>query len=295
MEHIEWARGLRRDHRKFDASRPLGTVNHIDQDARARAADTVRSGLAISAGTVLTETDSLRHDGRPGYSLETFFSDEPAGIYTDRTVGTGTDHVRLDCHGIHNTHIDALNHTAIDGTWYGDVAVDSAEVASAYELARFGLFTRALYLDIAGARGVDWISEDEPVTGDELAAAADALGGVRPGDTLIVDMGRDRFVAAGRGLREPTRPGIGWSGAQWLATQPISMLAWDFLDAKTPSEPPATTHLLNWAIGLVLVDNCDFSRARDHAKSAGGVVAFSAAPLPMPGATGANVNPLIIL
>jgi hypothetical protein len=54
--------------------------------------------------------------------------------------------------------------------------------------------------------------------------------------------------------------------------------------------------MLLWAIGLVLVDNCDFSSlvpAMRGASSATGQ--FIVAPLRIERATGCNVNPLVIL
>nr|WP_281370319.1 cyclase family protein [Microbacterium pseudoresistens] len=238
----------------------------------------------------------MRHDELPGFEVQTFFRQEPTGVFTDPAIGSGTDHVRLDAHGIDNTHIDALNHTAVDGRWYGGSATDTPGLATLAELAVESVVGRAVHLDLAAARGVEWVSVDQPVTAEDLRRALESTGRtIESGDVLMLDLGRDRYVAAGGPLRAERRPGVGESGARWLSAQPIAAVAWDLLDAKHPDEPPAAVHLLNWAIGLVLIDNCDFSRARDDLAAGGHAGMFVAAPLPIRGATGGNVNPMVIV
>ena len=53
--------------------------------------------------------------------------------------------------------------------------------------------------------------------------------------------------------------------------------------------------MLNWAIGLVLVDNCDHSRLRAGLAPGQATGALVVSPLPIDGATGNNVNPLVLL
>jgi hypothetical protein len=113
---------------------------------------------------------------------------------------------------------------------------------------------------------------------------------------LLLDMGRDRFEAAGNAYGGSRRPGLGQDGARWIADHGVSVLCWDFLDANHPDEPRITGHGLNWAIGLVLVDNCSFAGLGEAARSTGrgeGALVFGV--LPMPGATGCNVNPVVLL
>jgi kynurenine formamidase len=156
-----------------------------------------------------------------------------------------------------------------------------------------------VHADISAVRGTDWVHADSPVTGADIdAALAQAGVTLEPGDALILDMGRDRFEAAGHlyGGQPPgtSRPGLGWDGARWIAEHHVSLLAWDFLDANHPDEPHITAHGLNWAIGLALVDNCNFATLRAVAGGrAEGALVFGV--LPMPGATGCNVNPVVLL
>jgi hypothetical protein len=72
-------------------------------------------------------------------------------------------------------------------------------------------------------------------------------------------------------------------------------LCWDFLDAVHVSEPSIPVHLLIWAIGLLLVDNCDLRPAVDATRESGSVFGgLVVAPPPIPRATGCLVGPLFI-
>jgi kynurenine formamidase len=84
--------------------------------------------------------------------------------------------------------------------------------------------------------------------------------------------------------------------AEWIADRGAAIVGWDFLDAGHPSQPPGAVHMLIWAIGLVLVDNCDFAAARAALAAAGKATGLLVvAPLRIPGATGCTVNPLLLL
>lgn len=286
-DYLGWLRGLASARRFGDRDR-LGTANLVDDGARVRARDAIRTGRPVSLARPLGAGVSQRGDGRPVFALEVFFADGP--------IGAGTDHLELDCHGTLNTHIDALNHMGIDGTWYGGWGMDDGGAPSIVEFARTGLFTRGVHVDVPAVRGTPWVDVEAPVTGADIDRALDARGiAFEPGDALLLDMGRDRFEAAGNVLGPGHRPGLGEDGARWIVDHGVSVLCWDFLDAVHPDEPLAPVHMLNWAIGLVLVDNCDHSRLRASLASDQATGALVVSPLPIDGATGNNVNPIVLL
>jgi kynurenine formamidase len=286
--HMSWVRSLHAE-RVSGGAGPLGTAGLIDEAAGRRAAAAMHSGAAVSLSRPLSSAGNPRNDNRPGYVLETYFTDGP--------IAMGGDHLELTCHGMANTHIDGLNHIGLDGTWYGGFSSSDPEAYSVVEFARQGLFTRGVYIDVPAVHGTEWVQPDRPVTGADIEAALAATGtDFQPGDALIVDMGRDRFEAAGVTLEwGGTHPGLGGDAARWIVEHGVSMVCWDFLDAVHPDEPPAPVHLLIWAIGLVLVDNCDHSRLRAALEPGRGTCGLAVAPLPIVGGTGNNVNPLALL
>jgi kynurenine formamidase len=286
--HLEWIRRLHAD--RVDAGPdPLGTAGLIDAEARRRAVAALQGGAPVSLSRPLCSQGNERNAGRPGFRLEVFFIDGP--------IAMGGDHLQLTCHGRDNTHLDGLNHIGLDGTWYGGFASSDPAAFSVAEFARAGIFTRGVHVDVPAVRGTEWVDPDRPVSGADLDAALEAAG-VRfePGDALLLDMGRDRYEAAGhRDDEAATIPGIGEDGARWIVEHGVSVVCWDFLDAVHPDEPPAPVHLLTWAIGLVLVDNCDHSRLRRALGPDRATCALAVAPLPIVGGTGNNVNPLALL
>ena len=291
-EYRAWLDGLAARAR-FGPRDRLGTAQLIDAAARLRGVRAVVDGTALPLARPLTEQGSIRGDAQPGLKVEVF--------YTDGPVGMGSEHVEIDCHGIALTHLDALNHIALDGTWYGGFAVDDPGTHTVADLAAHGLVTRGVVVDVPGVRGTDWVDPGEPVGGDDIDRALAATGTMfEPGDALLLSMGRDRFEAAGHQMA-PSRgdvvnPGVGRSGAEWIADHDVSILCWDFLDSNHPSQPLACVHLLTWAIGLVLVDNCDLSGAVVSARATGRATGqLAVAPLAVPGGTGSLVHPTLLV
>lgn len=294
-----WIRELAAS-RPFGSNDRLGSLHHIDAPARARALAAMTSGRPVS----LSRT--LRPDVDGAFSVEVrrIARDNPLTIPLTAAV----DHVVIDCHGIATTHIDALNHQGSAGTWYSGWEIEDPAGPSVDDWSAAGIFTRGVHADITALRGTDWVDPLEPVTGDDIDAALKRQGiTFLPGDALLLDMGRDRAEAAGHPMTKAAdpvnRPGLGMSGAEWIVEHDVSVLCWDFIDAIHPDEPWPSTHMLIWAAGLVIVDNCDFAALRAHradpsvpagasGPAQGGLVI---APLAIPSATGCVVNPLLII
>jgi len=286
-DYLEWLRGLARAGR-YGAGDRRGSLNLIDAAARDRCRAAVRSGVSADLARPLVPGLSNRGDGREAFRLEVF--------YTDGPIGMGSDHLELDCHGVANTHLDGLNHIAIDDTFYGGYRVDDPDGPSVAELAAGGIATRGVHVDVPATRGTPWVEADRPVTGADIDRALRRAGVVfEPGDALLLDLGRDRFEAAGQEVSAERRPGVGVDGARWIEAHGVSVVCWDFLDAFAPDEPRAPVHMLNWAIGLILVDNCDFGRLRASLPDDQATGALVIGPLPIAGATGCNVNPVVVL
>ncbi|HUZ25093.1 MAG TPA: cyclase family protein [Streptosporangiaceae bacterium] len=242
--------------RPFGEGDRRGTVNLIDAAARARAAACIRTGDSVSLARPLRGDDYNSTAARPGFRHETWYVAAPDG------TGWGQDHLVLKSHGLRNTHVDALNHVAVDGTYYGGRPVDGADIEAA------------------------------------LAAAGLVL---ERGDALCLDMGRDRFeAAAGHMLGGPETDqdaggGLSSDGARWVAEHGVSVLAWDMLDSRAAKAAHVSAHILTWAIGLLLLDNCDFAGLRGALGGGTRVAgALLVSLLAVEGANGVNVNPLVL-
>ena len=286
-----WVRELS-TRNEFGRHDRLGTLHHIDAAARLRAAAAVTEGRPVSLVRAL--------DDEPSCEVQMSITD----VLGDYDRRFGVDEVRLECHGLFQTHMDALTHVSFDGTWYSGWPIGEANGPSIADWSH-GIFTGAVHADIGAARGTAWAEANEPVEGADIDAALAAAGtSFRPGDALLLDMGRDRYEASGgelvsqfRADRHHMQPGVGVSGAEWIVDNRVSVLAWDFYDAVHPNVPRFCVHPLIWAIGLVIVDNCTFDRLRSAVGTMSGAPrgALVLGPLPIPGGTGSSVNPLVVL
>jgi kynurenine formamidase len=290
---LAWAQSVASSQTAVDPR--LGSLRLVDTAARLRGLQAVEAGQALALGRPLTGggSQSYSYTGRPAVELQVDIADNG-----DLTVGS--DRLAIDCHGFGITHVDALSHIGVRGRWHGGVD-DSETRPSIANLARVGIFTRAILLDIPAVRGTDYVEIETPVTAADLQRAlAAARTAIEPGDALMLYMGRDRWERD-RGPLKPTsdspegRPGVGLDGGRWIGEQPISALAWDMGDAYNSEEGPLCVHLLIWAKGLVLVDNCDLAGVRQALagrRTMAGLLVVT--PLNVPGATGSAVNPLFV-
>jgi kynurenine formamidase len=284
---VEWLRELAAEQR-FGPRDRRGTANLIDAAARRRAREAITTADSVSLSRPLASGPSVRGDDRPAFALEIFYQEGP--------IISGSDHLELDCHSHLNTHLDGLNHMGMDGTWYSGWVPGDPEAPSIAEFASRGLVTRGIHVDIPALRGTGWVDVEHPVTGADIDGALAAKGvEFIAGDALLLDMGRDRWEAEGGAFSHDGTPGIGIDGASWIAEHGVSLLCWDFLDAFHPDQAFVPVHMLLWAIGLLLVDNCDFSRLRAALPPDRAAGALVVAPLDIEGATGNNVNPIVLL
>jgi kynurenine formamidase len=233
--------------------------------------------------------------GKPAFQIEVSFGEHGP-------MAHGSDRVNFECHGHTHTHLDGFNHMGLDGTWYSGWPAGGEGGISIADFGAEGLVTRGVLADIPALRGENWVAADKPVSADELDGAIDAAGvTVEPGDALLCYMGRDRYEAAGNTYfgSEGRRPGLGPTAAKWIVDHKVSVLAWDFLDADIgipDADPPLPVHMLIWAIGLLLVDNCSFADAIAELRAAKRHVGMLiVAPLRIVGGTGSVVNPLLLI
>ncbi|MCS5736062.1 cyclase family protein [Herbiconiux daphne] len=303
--------------RHRDGVQCRGSVALIDAAARLRGAAAVRLGRAVSLEREIETrpdrlallTEAAEREKRQWQELAVIeLPDGHGSVELDVRVGVhgrsahGGDVITYDAHGIHNTHMDGLAHLGADASWHGPipVAASATDEDTIVNWAQHGIATRGVLLDIPSVRGVDWVTTEEPVTADDLDAALAATGvTLEPGDGLIIYQGRDRFEAAGNtytpGAVLQPRPGIGQSGASWIAANDPGLVAWDFHDARSNPQAALEVHGLIYAIGLCLIDNCLLGPAAAALKEAGTSVGqLIAAPAAIHRSTGVIINPLLL-
>jgi kynurenine formamidase len=291
---------------RWGAQDERGMLNHLLPEHAARAAAGVRDGLAVS----------LAHDLEVEPSAETPVPAQhhmlAAGDARDESGIPGyeaaRDFVGAHVHGLGVTHIDALCHMFVRGRMYNDVPASEVRSngASRNTLLSFadGIIGRGVLIDLAAARGVEFIEGHEAILLAELEAAAERQNlTVEPGDILVVSTGRDaRRRQAGGGLN----PAEGMVGLHaqclpWLREREISVLGSDGI-----SDPMPGLGIPNWpfpihqigitGMGLHLIDNLALGALSAACAERGRWdFLFTLGAMRVPGATGCPVNPIGIL
>lgn len=204
------------------------------------------------------------------------------------------------------THIDALAHVSQDGRLYGGLDAADALVAGRY--ARLGAHTiepmvrRGVLLDVPATRRVDRLEPGYEITSADLEATVERQGTpLSEGDVVLVRSGwgqhfdngdNDLFRGQSSGV-----PGVGQSGASWLAGHAIHATGADTIAYECL--PPGAGHALLPAHrvllvehGIYIIEGMDLEElARDSLHE----FVFVLSSLPLYGATGSPVRPLAVV
>jgi kynurenine formamidase len=287
----------------------IGTANLLSPERIAAAAALVKTGKRFSLALPI---------GPPtpgGYRSEPLhFYGMAAG---DAVLGGGRggdafpvsdDYVVMALQA--STQIDGFGHVGGDsvlynGYWAGLVnATSGARRLGIHHLAR-GIVGRAVLLDVARHLGVEHLEAGFPIGPDELdgAAAAQRVE-VAAGDIVLVHtghlnwkMGLDRGSADARSRSEP---GIAIGAIPWLHDHDVAMIATDTAACQVvPAEsgdPFLTWHVAALRdLGLLVGELFDLHElAADCAADGVSEGLFVAAPMPVVGASGSPLNPIMI-
>ncbi|HET9076614.1 MAG TPA: cyclase family protein, partial [Acidimicrobiales bacterium] len=203
------------------------------------------------------------------------------------------------------THIDSLAHVSFQGCLHG--GTDAAEEQAGGRFMEHGvhtiapMVTRGLLLDVPAALGIAACPPAYEITVDDLEKTC-AHHGVRPGagDVVLVRSGWGRRFAEGTEAyvgRESGVPGVGESGAAWLAAAGVRAAGADTIAFE--QLPAGGGHALLPAHRVLLVERGVYIiEALDlEGVSAAGVHEFTfvAVPLNLVGATGSPVRPLAVI
>ena len=274
----------------------LGALNTITPEKRLQAAALVRTG----------ETVSLSHDLVVGgeateYRLPFLLR---MRIIPERQVVR--DRQDIDPHGNGGgSHVDALCHMAYKGTFYNGVPFDSVTAEEGCGLGihnlKDGVVTRGVLIDIPRLRNVPYLEAGTHVYREDIEAWEKQAGvTVGPGDALLLRVGRPP-AGTPRGGR-----GYDASFLPFLKDRDVAIMGGDAADVGVipgcTNTGPVTT--MCWqpihkfalvARGMHLFDGLDMEAvAATAARLNRWEFMFVAAPIRVPGGSGAPVNPIAI-
>ncbi|MDE0238555.1 MAG: cyclase family protein [bacterium] len=270
-------------------SRKVNTAGLIDLAAQATVYDlgrTLRNGVAQS----------------PNHPQFHHCLDR---VHGDRVRADGgsaaADLLTTGCHV--GTHVDALAHVSHQGQLYG--GVDATEAQAGGNFAVLGIHElppfvgRGVLLDVPGLLGVEICEGGHEITVAELEnAVARQKTLIQPGDAVLVRSGwgahfddPERYLGTDTGV-----PGVGESGARWLADQGAALAGADTLAFECL--PAGQGHALLPAHRVLLVEEgINIIEALDLDRLAADEVyefVFVLSHLNIYGATGAPVRPLAL-
>ena len=279
-----------------------GALNFISAAKRAGAAKLVKSGETVSLALPLA-TIGAADNPMPVTHLMV-----QAGFDSHTMpLPYAGDYFAIAPHGMANTHLDALCHVFHKGKMYNGFAAE--EVGShgankcAIDVAREGIISRGVLLDIPKLRKVDWMEPADRIFVEELDAAEKAQGvRVEEGDVLLIRTGRSARRKA-KGGWDPMRvglPGLDTTCLPWLHERRIAVLGSDSVSDVTPSgdsEHPLPIHIGTLVMmGVHLIDNADFDAlSAACAKAKRYEFLFSMCPLILERGTASPVNPIAVL
>ena len=280
---------------RWGANDQLGTLNLITPDHRVRAARLVTQGISVSLSHDYIKEAAEDATSPLGHEL---LGSPQAGFLSDRYT--------IAYHGYAHSHMDALCHNSNEGLMYNGISRETVDsIAGCRSLgittAKQGVVARGILLDIARLRGVAYLEPGTPIFVEDLEAW-ERQAGVRvgPGDVAFVPAGRwARRAEEGPWATGRLGAGLDASVAVWLKDRGVAMLGSDYISDVLPSGVEGIglpVHLLTLVtMGMWLFDNLDLEAVADVAAEQGRwEFMLVAAPLAVPGGTGAPLNPVAI-
>jgi kynurenine formamidase len=278
-----------------------GALNLITEKKRVAAGRLVQTGRTVSLALPLAVTPALDNP-TPVTHLVVQSGADAEGVWLPHSA----DYFAIAPHGMANTHLDALCHVFWQGKMYN--GFDAAEVGSrgarkcAIDVAREGVVSRGVLLDLPKTRKVDWLELGDRIFPEELdAAEKDHRARVEEGDVLLIRTGRARRRKS-KGPWDAFRdgmPGLDASCLPWLHERGVAVLGCDAVSDVAPSgynDVLLPIHIGTLVVmGVHLIDNADLDGLAETCAALGRYeFMFAMAPLVLERGTASPVNPLAI-
>ena len=276
-----------------------GALNYIGPDQVRRATTLVRSGEVLRLAQLLSARTpvpahrcGLQHFmGRDG-------GDYAAGAKRPGGFQFAEDTVVMPLHI--GTHVDALCHAWYDDKLYNGYLGDTLRSTSG--ATRLGIekmppaVTRGVLLDLVRLKG-RMLNPGESIGRADLEAAAAAVG-IKPerGDAVLLRTG---WLEAQKGVKQVDfniEPGIDVEAGLWLAEACVAMIGADNFAVEVLPFPQGQVFPVHQCLirdfGIALLEGLMLDALVASGRHE---FMFVASPLPIVGATGSPLAPVVIL
>jgi kynurenine formamidase len=281
-----------------------GALNLITPEVVRRAAGVVTRGTVYNLGLPVARygTPVFPYRGAPQRLTLTSQTDAEMNAQYGAQPGVGANEDVLVIAAHNGTHMDALCHVYADEQIYNGRSAHgftSHNGAPHCGIEKTGGFAgRAVLLDIAARRGVDWLEPGYNITADDLEDARVAAGvELGSGDILLVRTGwLDLFADVTSRMEEPPflQPGLGASTVDYLVERDVAVVGCDNAAVEViPFDGEFLSLHIELLVkrGLTLLEHLVLTpMARDGVTEC----LLAVAPLLVTGGTGSPVNPIAI-
>jgi len=302
----------------------LGAANYLTSEEVLRGVGAIERGETFTLGLRIGDpggdpTWPTRSEG--DHYMTADKGHHEAGKQ-DREMYGGWEHsddvIHQFTHG--STHVDALGHSWYDDALYNGFDANTTkgglDRCGIEHPAEHGIVGRGVLLDVAGHRGVDYLSSGERVTLDELRACADEQGvdlGSR--DVVLLRLGvielfyregpeafYDEYEIVHGGTPALDEPGITYTEelTEWVDDHQIPLIGTDSVTAEqTVSEETDTRLPFHPALlrdqGVLISEMNKLDELAAACREHGSYdFLYVGAPLKLVGGTGSPFNPVAI-
>lgn len=270
-----------------------GTLNYITPEKRRAAAGLVQTGEVVSVGRDLSTLPTKANPNPLSHLM----------MYT-RGGSSSADWFSIASHGMTVTHMDALAHFSWEDHLYNGRKASQSFTPrgvtwGSIHAQREGIFTRGVLLDVAAARGVDWLEHHDYVTvADFEAAEARQHVRVGSGDAIFVRIGFAVLEAA-RGEQETyPRAGLHAECAEWMHQREVAVFGGDCIEKLPYPSPRMSSPVHVLALAAMGMPILDWPALEELAQACERLhrweYLLTTAPLRLPGGTASPINPLCI-
>ena len=289
-----------------------GALNFITPAKRVSAARLVQTGETVSLALPLA---TVAGPDNPTPVVHLMIEDGHDAHLAP--ASHALDYIAMSPHGVTITHIDSLSHIFWQGKMYngfdaGEVCYKGA-LKCGIDVARDGIVSRGVLLDVAKLRNVDWFSSGDSISAGDLdGAEKQHRVRVEEGDVLLVRTGRPKMrnerTATGD-YHHDGLAGLDASCLTWLHERKIAILGTDTGADIIPSgwtgamwgfgddfELPGVIHVGTLvAMGVHLLHACDLEKLATVCSRLGRFeFMFNMAPLILERGTCSPVNPIAL-
>ena len=282
---------------KFGRDDTLGAINHIDADKTKSATALVKQGKTVSLGMV-TAPDTPAYGPRK-FQMIVHQLNDGSGVTMGVGNTVGNDDTVITSIGI-GSQLDGLGHIGRNHVYYNNRK--SVDVVAPDGLLSFGthalpgIVTRGVVLDMTKIHDQNPIPVGTAYTEADIKRAASEQNiEITAGDVVLLHSG---FLKANEGKTQlpPGLPGLGVSGAHYLAEQGVAAVgadtwALEVLPSENPQDAFPVHRVLLAKYGVYILENMTTHKLVDAGIDE---FMFSLGVPRLQGAVQAIINPLAI-